>query len=129
MGRLQLFLIHLGCGGEFKDIALDAKGQAVEQGFQRPILPEALGQAPRPGGARDLEAHHVDLLAEAVQARRAGMAGVALQIELACERGDRIRRRHEHRSDQGHHEQQANEQDSEHRSPFGLASPWLQCEA
>jgi len=47
-------------------------------------------QTVRAGRARDLEAHHVELLAEAVQPRWPGVAGVALQVVLTGERRNRL---------------------------------------
>jgi hypothetical protein len=42
----------------------------------------------------------MDLLSEAVQARRARVAGIALQVKLACKSWDRIGRWYVHKSDE-----------------------------
>src|SRR5207245_11317378 len=63
--------------------ALDSKGEAGDQRLARAVLPDAGRDPTWLGGTRDLEAHHVELLAEPVQSRRAGVAGVALTAGLA----------------------------------------------
>jgi len=64
--------------------SLDANGKAVDYCLDRAVLPDAAHDSSRLGGTRDLEAHHVELLAEPVQSRRAGVTGVALKVVLPC---------------------------------------------
>src|SRR5207249_813848 len=70
--------------------ALDAKGEAVDQRLPCAVLPDAGHDPTWLGGTRDLEAHHVELLAEPVQSRRAGVAGVALKVVLSREGRHRL---------------------------------------
>src|SRR5207245_2964586 len=61
------------------------------------------------GRAGDLEARHMELLAEAIQPRWASVTGVALQIVLAGKRGHTLggrdpRRRDQRDADSGAHE-------------------------
>src|SRR5437870_1831148 len=83
-----------------------------------PCLPTILFQAPdqasRSGGARYLEPHHVELLAEPVQSRWPGVADVALEVVLACEGGDRHRRADIEHCDRGGGKRHQNERTPEH---------------
>jgi hypothetical protein len=115
--RLQLFLVVLRRGGEFKNIALNAQGQAIDEGLANTVLFEALGQPPRSSRAGDLKTHHMHLLTEAVQARRACVAGVALHVVLACEGWDRISRRDIQRCKDNHDQGQTAEHTPGHGSP------------
>src|SRR5881296_517551 len=98
----------------FEQAAFDPEGEAVDQRLDRPILFQTPDQAPRSGGARDLEPHHVELLAEPVQPRWPGVADVALQIVLAGEGGDRHRRADIEHCDRGGGKRHQNERTLEH---------------
>jgi hypothetical protein len=77
--------LRLGLSGGLRVLeepSLDSKGEAVDQRLDRAVLPDAADDSSWPGGTRDLKAHHVELLAEPVQSRRAGVAGVALKVVL-----------------------------------------------
>src|SRR5437667_4121650 len=96
--------------------AFDPEGEAVDQRLDRPILFQAPDQASGAGGARDLEAHHVKLLAEPVQSRWPSVADVALQVVLAGEGGDRRRRGDIEHCERGGGQRQ-NERTPEHALP------------
>src|SRR3989442_11456891 len=70
--------------------ARDMKGEAVDHRLESPVVLEASDEAVRTRRARNLKAHHVELLPEPVQARGPRVAGVALHVVLARERGDRV---------------------------------------
>src|SRR3989475_3278975 len=70
--------------------AFDPQREAVDERLDWPVVSQAPDQTVRAGRARDLEAHHVELLAEAVQPRWPGVAGVALQVVLTGERRNRL---------------------------------------
>src|SRR5438093_9790430 len=55
------------------------------------VLPDVRHDSAWLGGTRDLEAHHVELLAEPVQSRWTSVAGVALKVVLSRKGGNRLR--------------------------------------
>ena len=90
VGWLEL---HLGLSRRLavlEQAARDTKGEAVDHRLESPVVLEASDEAVRTRRARNLKAHHVELLPEPVQARRPRVAGVALHVVLARERGDRV---------------------------------------
>ena len=86
--RLELGLRLARRFGVLEEAADDTERQAIDERLGRAVLLQAPQQAVGTRRAGDLEAHHVELLAEPVQPRRAGVTGVALQVVLAREGGD-----------------------------------------
>src|SRR2546427_11910923 len=87
VGWLEL---HLGLSRRFavlEQSARDTKGETVDHRLESPIVLQASDEAVRARRARNLKAHHMELLTEPVEARGPRVAGVALHVVLAGGRG------------------------------------------
>ena len=124
VGRRELRFGRARRLGVFEQSTFNSERQAVDQRLDWPVVFEASEQPVGPSGAGDLEARHMELLAEAIQPRWASVTGVALQIVLAGKRGHTLggrdpRRRDQRDADSGAHERgghrHARERAFEHR--------------